>query len=114
MINSLLAEIQNPSIKSSVGSGLGGDKDVTVLAVYITNFVKIMFIVGTISLFFMLLLGAFEYVTAGGEKDKVGNSTKRMSNAIIGIILMLSAYAIFRLINTVFGINILNLEVPVI
>ena len=113
-MNQLLAEINNPSIKPNVVSGLGGDKDVTVLAVYITNFVKIMFIAGTISLFFMLLFGAFEYLTAGGEKDKIGNATKRMTNAIVGMIIMLSAYAIFRLINTVFGINILNLEIPVI
>ena len=109
-----LAQIYNPAIKSNIGTGGSTDHDVLVLSVFIANLIKIMFIVGAIGSFFMLLVGGFEYLTAGGEKDKIGAATKRIGNALIGIVILLSGYALFRLINLVFGINILNLEVPVI
>ncbi|MEK7097886.1 MAG: hypothetical protein AAB906_03500 [Patescibacteria group bacterium] len=109
-----LAQIYNPAIKPNIGSGGGTDHDVLIISVFLANFIRMLFIVSAIWSFVMLLLGGFEYITAGGEKDKVGNATKRITNALIGIIILLCGYSIFRLINLIFGINLLNLEVPII
>lgn len=109
-----LTQIYNPAIKSNIGSGGGTEHDVLVISVFLANFIRMLFIVSAIWSFVMLLIGGFEYVSAGGEKDKVSNAMKRITNALIGIIILLCGYAVFRLINLVFGINLLNLEVPII
>lgn len=120
MINKSLSQITNPAIDNTIGgaglpgSGFGLSDTTHVMGLFLRNFVKLGFIIGSIIFFFMLLWGAFEYITAGGDKDKVGNASKRMSNAMIGMVLLLATYAISRLVNQVFGINLLSLEIPVI
>lgn len=109
----LQAVITNPVVNPKVGDVMaipsGG-----VLQQYLTNFVRIGFIAGSVALMFMLLWGAFEYITSGGEKEKTGAASKRMTNAVIGIVILLSLYAILKLVNLIFGINLLNLEIPII
>jgi hypothetical protein len=113
-----LAQITNPAIDPKVGilkSYLDSGKPASyALGMYITNFIKLAFTIAGVAFFFMLIWGGFEYITAGGDKEKVGTAMKRISNALIGMVILLSSYAIFRLVNRVFGINVLNLVIPVI
>lgn len=109
----LLSRITNQAIDPKVGDVINGE-DIGTLALFISNGVKLIFVIGGLAFFFMLLWGAFEYITAGGEKEKVGSATKRMTNALIGMVILLSSYVIFKLVNTIFGINVLNLEIPTI
>lgn len=109
----LLADIQNKVIDPKVGTATA-NKSFDTLTLFITNFVKITFVVGGLAFFFMLLWGAIEYITAGGEKDKVGAASKRMSTALIGMVILLSTYAVFKLVNYFFGIDVLNLVIPTI
>ena len=114
----LLAEITNPAIQPNVGAGLGigagTGKDVSIISIYLANFVKLSFIIGAIWAFFWFLMGAVEYIIAGGEKDKIAQARKRMVESITGLVILLCSYAIFRLINLIFGINLLNFNIPVI
>lgn len=113
-----LAGIINPVISPKIGEKMnfismpGGYA--YVLRLFISNFIKIGFVVGAVVFLFMLIWGGIEYITAGGEKDKVTNSGKRITNALIGIAILLSVYALSKLLNLVFGINILKLDIPVI
>ena len=113
-----LAEITNPAIRPNVGTGLGNaagsSQDISILSTYMANFIKLSFIIGGVWAFFWLLIGAVEYIMAGGEKEKIGQAKKKMQESIIGLVVLLSSYAIFKLINLVFGINILNFDIPVI
>ena len=118
-MNKLLAVITNPAIDPKIGyaeptRGFSQTDTTHVIRLFISNFVKLSFIIGSIVFFFMLLWGGFEYITAGGDKDRVGNESKRITNALIGMVLLLATFAISRLVNQVFGINLLNLEIPVI
>lgn len=42
----------------------------------------------------VILYGGFKWMTAGGDDDKVGEAKKLIINGIIGLIIILSAYAI--------------------
>lgn len=112
----LLAQINNPVIDPKVGSvintGLGGGYASPGLNLYLKNFVILSFIAGAIIFFVMLIMGSIEYITAGGEKEKVGNALKRIQNALVGIVLLFSVFAISRLIKLVFGIDVLNFQLP--
>jgi len=58
---------------------------------------------GGIVLFLMLVLGGFKYILSGGNPDAVASARRTMTYAIIGLILMASAYLILFLIETITG-----------
>lgn len=105
-----LAQITNPALNPLVGTGSG----LTILQLFITNFIAIVFIVGGVIFFFMLLTGGVEYITAGGDKEATQKASKRITHALIGLAILLSSYAILLLVGEVFGINLTNLNIPVI
>ena len=42
----------------------------------------------------MLIYGGFRYMTAGGNEQTVGKAKQMMSNSVIGLIIVISAYAV--------------------
>lgn len=48
----------------------------------------------------IILLGGFKWMTAGGEEEKVGEAKKLISAGIVGLVVILSAYAIARFVLT--------------
>lgn len=52
--------------------------------------------------FIMIIIAGFRWMTAGGNEETVSNSKKNISNAIIGLIVILFSYAV-----TYFVFNIL-------
>jgi TRAP-type C4-dicarboxylate transport system permease small subunit len=51
-----------------------------------------------IVLLVMLLWGGWEWMTSGGESKGVDSAKKRISNAIVGLIIIVCAYAISRFV----------------
>ena len=48
----------------------------------------------------MILYGAFLYLTAGGDEEKVGKAKKTVLYGAIGILIILVAYAAFTLVGS--------------
>lgn len=61
----------------------------------------------------MLMIGGFQYLTAGGAADRVSAAKKRISDALVGLALVLGA---FLLLNTISPdlVNMSELRVPMI
>ena len=50
----------------------------------------------------VILLGGFKWMTAGGSEDKVGEAKKLIGAGIVGLVIILAAYAIaVYVINTI-------------
>jgi len=58
------------------------------------------------------MMGGYQYISAGGDKDSVQKATARIKNAIVGIALLLSIFAIVWVVETVFGAPIREVNVP--
>ena len=114
----MIPPIYNPAVDPKIGisSAIPGGLGATayVLQLFLTNFIRLGFVIGAVVFFFMLITGSVEYITAGGDKERTTSSTKRLTNAIIGLAILLSLFVILRLVKTIFGIDILQLEIPVI
>jgi hypothetical protein len=50
----------------------------------------------------IVLVGGFKYMTAGGSEEKVGDAKKWIISGIIGLAIILSAYAITSFVLTSF------------
>lgn len=70
------------------------------------NIVSVVVGLGAIALFIMLLIGGFNYITAGGDPQKSAAAKKTLTFAIVGITLIASAYMILRIIHAITGVNV--------
>jgi|GEM_PF-1780961 len=64
----------------------------------LTFLIRIFFIIGGIMAILYLLLGAFAWITSGGNKENVDKARDKIMNAIIGIILIFAVLAIVAVI----------------
>src|SRR4051812_19915777 len=54
----------------------------------ISNVITIVFVVAALVVLFFLILGAFQWITSGGDKDKVGKARQGILNALIGLAVL--------------------------
>lgn len=61
-------------------------------------------------LWFLLqfIIAGFQWISAGGDKGQVETAQKKITNAVIGIFLVVAAYVIVGLIGKLLGLDILN------
>lgn len=76
---------------SAVGSKVGGGTDLPTL---VGNFINV--ILGLLGIVFVVLIvyAGFEYLTSMGEPAKVDKAKKLITNAVIGLVIIVAAYAI--------------------
>lgn len=85
------------NLTSAVSSGDG--IAVPFLAQYISGIYQFLIsIVGVLAGVF-ILIGGFQYLTAGGSPERVTSAKRRIANALTGLILALSSYVILFAIN---------------
>lgn len=53
----------------------------------------------------MMLLGAFQWITAGDNAENVGKAQKTIMFAIFGMLFVFLSYAVMKIITAIFGIN---------
>lgn len=103
-------DITNPAISPVVGTGEG----VGILQLFLTNFIIIALGAAGIVAFLMLLIGGIQWVTSGGDKEAVDKARKRITNALIGLAITFSIFAIIFIVETLFGVSITEFTIPVI
>lgn len=107
----LIAQIYNPVIAKQYG----GDPTTTggsALATLVANLFRVAIVVGGIALLLMLVIGGLQWILAGGDKGKVEEARNRITNAILGIVVLISAVAIISFIGQFFELDLLNPTLP--
>lgn len=107
-----LAQIGLP--RDSKPAGIPGDVSTGRI---VSNFLQIMFIVGALGAVVFMVWGAMDWVLSGGDKEKLAGAQKKITTAIIGLVLLgLSAF-IITLIGEILGFGNIFLdlgELPVL
>jgi hypothetical protein len=81
----------------------------TVLTNVLTATVGLLTIIAAIWFVFLLITGAIGIITSGGDKAALENAQKRITNGLIGLVIVVAAIFIIDLIGNILGIpNILN------
>ncbi|OIO46748.1 MAG: hypothetical protein AUJ28_01965 [Parcubacteria group bacterium CG1_02_37_51] len=90
--------VTDPSSTASTFASDSGyaptEGDATRLPVIIGNVIQL--ILGFLGVFFMVLIiwSGFQWMSAGGNTDTVGKAKNRITNAVIGLAIVLIAYGI--------------------
>ncbi len=78
---------------------------------YFTNRLLTFAIAGAGLFFFVRLISAgYGYLTNAGDQNKIQSASKELTNALFGLLLVISSFFIIQVIQTIFGINILNIS----
>lgn len=78
----------------------------------VNNILKIVFSLAAFMVLVFLIIGAFQWIMSGGDKDAVGKARNRITHALIGLAILVLAFVIAQIIGTVIGINILTIDLP--
>jgi cytochrome bd-type quinol oxidase subunit 2 len=78
----------------------------------LNKIITLFFIVGGVAFFFMIVLGGIKWMTSGGDKEKLEGARKQITSAVVGLVVFLLIFAIINLIETLFGVNLLNFSLP--
>lgn len=78
----------------------GGYKGVeTSGAVFISNIVKLVLVVGGITTLFITLFAGFTYITAGGDQKKLETATLSINMALTGLVVMVAAVTLTGIVS---------------
>lgn len=103
--------ITNPALDESLQNLLLNRQPEEFFQKFIPNLVGLFFVVGILVFFFYMIFGALGWITSGGDKAAVETARARITNAIIGIVILLSVFAIINIIEAFFGTDILRLDI---
>jgi magnesium-transporting ATPase (P-type) len=87
---------------------VGGSDPVAGLGKFIGFGINMFILVAGMFLILYLLMGAFDWITSGGEKEKLIKAQNKITNALIGIVLVFVVLTVF----SVLAGNILGIVRP--
>ncbi|OGG18702.1 hypothetical protein A3D05_02405 [Candidatus Gottesmanbacteria bacterium RIFCSPHIGHO2_02_FULL_40_24] len=99
----LQAPITNPVIKGLTGKL---PKDAPgILATFIAGLIGLLLVIGTLWAFFQFIIGAFNWISSSGDKGKLESAQQRILQAVIGLIVVFAAWAIFIVLLRFLGVT---------
>jgi len=78
------------------------------LGALVTNILAVLFFVAGLAAFIFLIIGGIQYITAGGDPKAAASARDRITGAIVGLIIVVAAFAIVLILERVFGIRIVS------
>jgi hypothetical protein len=105
-----LARIYNPVLSPSVNGSSYSPEEIFQL--YLRNFITVAIGAAGVFFFIRLLMAGLAYINAGGDKEAVQKATASLKNALIGILVVLSLFALTWVVETLFGISIFQMTLP--
>lgn len=118
MINFFLAQENFQDLGDIGGEGgfgpwaeeiVGGTAPESLLATIMSNIIGAMTIGAGIWFLFQAIIAGYNYMNAAGDKARIENAGRRLTNSLIGIAVVVAAYGLLSLIGSFLGIEFLNL-----
>ena len=100
--------LQPPSQGVFAPPTLGNNTILTATNQTITFLITLMTTLGGLFFLYQCVMGGFFWINAGGEQKKVQEARDRITQGLIGLMVLVGAYVIVGLVGNIFGLNILN------
>lgn len=113
LITNAQAAIVNPVI-GDLGTS-EGTEDGSKFINYAVYLWKVSINLGALAVIAFFIWGAFEWITAGSDSKKTETARSRMTNAVIGLVILVSAFTILSFISKLFfgdNFDLLKLTIP--
>lgn len=77
------------------------------LGLLISRIMLFVIIASGLVFFVKLVMAGYAFMTSEGDSGKVQSATKEITNAVIGLVIVISSYFIIQIIEVIFGFKIL-------
>lgn len=98
--------ITNPALGNA-----GNQTGLQFLQSFIPGLIGLSFVAGTVIFFFILIFGAIQWISSGGDKQGLEGARSKVTNAIIGLVILFSLWVVLGLIDSFFNIKIMRLDI---
>lgn len=94
---------------SSLGDvdALSGTNAYTQIENLISTLLGVLTILGSIVFVVYFFLGAFKWISAGGDAGKIGQARDQMVQGVLGLVVIVAAYAVVGLIGNLVGLDLI-------
>ena len=94
------------------GDNFASLENVTVPSI-ISGAITLVLVAAGVIFFFMLIYGGIKWIMSGGDKANTESARNTVTAALIGLVIVFSAWAIAQLIGFLFGVSIIGeLDLP--
>ncbi len=98
------AQIYNPVLPGIIGGGIPRSSYQEALSIILANIWRASVTLGSIFFILYFALGALNWITAGGDKNKVEEARKYITSGLIGITLIAASVAIVQLLGALLNL----------
>ncbi|PJA47475.1 hypothetical protein CO172_01175 [Candidatus Uhrbacteria bacterium CG_4_9_14_3_um_filter_36_7] len=84
----------------NVAEGPYGAVDETSVATIVGTIARVIMSLLGIVFVILIIVSGYQWMTAGGNEEDAKKAKQRMTNAVIGLVIVLSAWAIWSFANT--------------
>ncbi len=85
------------------------DPGASAFSKFISTTIGVMTIVAFIWFIFTLFTGAIAWLSSGGDKQKLQNAQKQITTGLTGLIIVISAIFLIKIVGAIFGFDILDI-----
>lgn len=76
------------------------------LGSFLRVLLTLAFFVAGLAMFFNVVIGGIQWINAGGDPKALTSARGRITNSIIGLVIVVAAFSITLIIGSVFGLSI--------
>ncbi|MBP6913118.1 MAG: hypothetical protein KBC00_00720 [Candidatus Levybacteria bacterium] len=80
--------------------------------VVLQNVINAALILSGVVAVFLIIYSGYQYVTSSGDKEKVDNARKRLTYAIIGLVIIMLSFVMINLLSQFTGVGLNQLLSP--
>ncbi len=80
----------------------------TFVAGFIRNGISLLILVSFIVMLIYTIIAGIRFITASGDEKAVSAAWSQIYMGMIGMVVVIASYAIIRLVETFFGVNIVS------
>lgn len=92
----------------SYGTRVGGE-----LSGLMSKIIGVLTVAGGLWFMIQFLIGAFRWITSGGDKTNVEAAKEHLTHSVISLAILVSAYIIAGLVGAIFGLDLLNPQIVI-
>ena len=102
----------NGTSSSEIDLNLDDRVSFTDVGSLLGNIIIASMVIAGLMVFFYLIMGGIQYISSGGDKAQAEAARNRITYALIGLVIVVGSFAIIKLIESFFGLSILNPQLP--
>jgi len=103
--------MSSPISNPVLGPKLQGISGIQFFQTILPHAVGLAFVIGVLIFLFVIIIGAIQWTSSGGDKAAIESARGKITNALVGIIVLFSLFALLKFLEDFFGIDILALDI---